>query len=110
MSKPLPNLEPAIQQLYPSLNLRECTQWLEWLSTQPDYYIATVGEATCISKVFDQVDPPWQRVAQEVCWWGHGRDAVRALQRGRDWARLQGAILYGYSIAPHYHTLRWKTL
>lgn len=106
----LPNLEPAIQQLYPSLSLKECTAWLLWLSTQPDYYISTVGDATCITKVFDQVDPPWLRVAQEVCWWGHGRDAARALQRGMGWARLQGAVMYGYSLAPRLDVLRWRRL
>ena len=107
---PLPSLIPAIQQLYPSLNLQECNAWLEWLSTQPDYYIATVGQATCISKVYNQIDPPWLRVAQEVAWWGHGREAVRALQRGMDWARLQGASHYGYSLAPRLDIMRWRPL
>jgi len=50
------------------------------------------------------------RVAQEVAWWGHGRQAVRALQRGMEWAALQGATLYGYSLAPNYHLLKWKSL
>ena len=82
MANPLPNLEPAIQQLYPSLSLRECNLWLQWLATQPHYHIDTIGEATCITKVFNQEDPPWLRVAQEVAWWGHGRDVVRVLHRG----------------------------
>lgn len=106
----LPDMHAAVQQLYPSLNVDECNAWLDWLATQPDYHIDTVGHATCITKVFNQVDPPWLRVAQEVCWWGHGRDAVRAIQRGMDWARLQGASHYGYSLAPRLDLVRWKTL
>ncbi len=100
----------GVAQLYPSLSIPECQAWLEWVSTRPDYDIAIVGEAVCVTKVYDQVDPPWLRVAQEVAWWGHGRDAVRALHRGMDWARLQGAVQYGYSLAPQYEMLRWKPL
>jgi hypothetical protein len=100
----------GINQLYPGLSVQECSLWLEWVYTQPDYYVSTIGQSTCITKVYDQVDPPWLRVAQEVAWWGHGRDAVRVLRRGMDWARLQGAVMYGYSLAPHYDILRWRKL
>ena len=111
MEQPLLSSVPAaINQLYPGLSLYECQAWLDWVQTQPDYYVSTIGQATCVTKVFNQVDPPWLRVAQEVAWWGHGRDAVRALQRGMDWARLQGASMYGYSLAPRLDILRWKQL
>ena len=110
MGQPPLNVQAAIDQLYPRLSAEECSLWLAWASTQPDYYIAIVGQAVCISKVYNQVDPPWQRVAQEVAWWGHGRDAVRALHRGMDWARLQGASLYGYSLAPRFDTMKWRKL
>lgn len=106
----LPDMAPAVAQLYPSLSVAECTEWIAWVSQQPDYYIVTIGESTCVSKVYNQSDPPWLRVAQEVAWWGKGREAVRALHRSMDWARLQGATLYGYSLAPDYYTVRWKEL
>lgn len=102
---------PAIiQQLYPSLSPIECQAWLEWTYTQPHYYHAIVGHAGCIVKVYNQTDPPWLRVAQEVAWWGHGRQAVRALHRGMDWARLQGAQMFGYSLAPHLDVVKWRRL
>ena len=99
-----------IAQLWPGLSVVECTQWLEWAETQPDYYVTTIGAATCVSKVYDQTDPPWLRIAQEVAWWGHGRDAVRVLHRSIDWARLQGAVLYGYSLAPRLDLVKWRVL
>lgn len=110
MSNPLPNFNDAIQQLWPSLDPIEGNLWFQWVATQPNYHIDTIGQATCVTKVFDQEDPPWLRVAQEVCWWGHGRDAVRALHRGMDWARLQGAQLYGYSLAPRLDLMKWIIL
>ena len=111
MEQPLQySVQAAITQLYPSLSVVECTAWLLWASEQPDYYITTIGQATCVTKVFNQVDPPWLRVAQEVAWWGHGKDAVRALHRGMDWARLQGAVLYGYSLMPDLTITKWKQL
>lgn len=111
MEQPLPpNFAEGIKQLYPSLLLPEVLAWYDYISTQPDYDIAQVGQAVCITKVFNQIDPPWLRVAQEVAWWGHGRDVVRALQRGMDWARLQGAQYYGYSLAPELTVVKWRPL
>jgi hypothetical protein len=100
----------AIQQLYPGLSVGECTGWLNWVEHQPDYYIARVGKAVCITKVYNQIDPPWLRVAHEVAWWGTGRDAVRALHRGMAWARLKGATHYGYSLVPHLDIVKWRVL
>jgi hypothetical protein len=105
-----PNMADAVAQLMPGLDVGECTRWLEWVVTQPDYHLDTVGQAHCVTKVYWQVDPPWECMAQEVCWWGYGRDAVRALHRGMDWARLQGAQRYGYSLAPRLTQMTWKTL
>lgn len=104
------SVQAAINQLYPGLSVQECTAWLLWVMEQPDYYVAVVGQSTCITKVFNQVDPPWLRVAQEVAWWGTGRDAVRALHRGMEWARLQGATVFGYSLAPQLNTVYWREL
>ena len=89
------SISRAIQQLYPSLDPEKAQHWLAWALQQPDYYLARVGQAVCVVKVYDQVDPPWLRVAHEVAWWGHGRDAVRALHRGMAWARLRGATQFG---------------
>ena len=100
----------AVQQLYPSLSERECEAWLAWARQQSNYHICRVGQAGCITKYYDQIDPPWKRVAHEVAWWGYGRDAVRALHRGMDWARLQGATDFGYSLAPHYEIVKWRRL
>lgn len=104
------DVQRAIDQLYPGLPLNECIAWLDWVKTQRDYYVVTIGQATCVTKVYDQLDPPWLRVAQEVAWWGHGRDAVRVLQRGMDWARLQGASHYGYALAPDVKSVHWREL
>ncbi len=109
MTQPL-DIAQGIQQLYPGLPLNDCIAWVEWTRTQPDYYVVTIGNSTCISKVYNQSDPPWLRVAHEVAWWGIGRDAVRTLHRGMDWARLQGATHYGYSIAPRLDTVKWRVL
>ena len=100
----------AIEQLYPDLSPKDCHAWLEWTATQLDYYQAKVGQSVCVVKVYNHVDPPWKRVAHEVAWWGHGRDAVRALHRGMDWARLQGAEMFGYSLAPHLDIVKWRKL
>lgn len=104
------NVASIVQQLYPSLSVEECTNWVSWIATQPNYHIDEIGHAGCISKVYSQTDPPWLHVAQEVAWWGHGKAAVRALHHGMDWARLQGATLYGYSLAPHYLVFTWRRL
>lgn len=111
MEHPLQSsVKAAISQLYPGLPVRECTAWLLWAMEQPDYYVTSIGQSTCVTRVYNQVDPPWLRVAQEVAWWGHGKDAVRVLHRGMDWARLQGATLYGYSLAPQLTIMKWKVL
>jgi hypothetical protein len=104
------DVQGAVIQLYPGLSVAECTAWLDWVGTQPDYYINSIGSAVCITKVYNQSDPPWLRVAHEVAWWGTGRDAVRVLHRGMDWARLKGATHYGYSIAPHLDIVKWRVL
>ena len=100
----------AVQQLWPGLSVAECTAWVEWVHTQPDYYVVTIGNSTCITKVYNQFDPPWLRVAHEVAWWGTGRDAVRTLHRGMDWARLQGATHYGYSLMGQLDRVTWRIL
>ena len=92
------------------LDSDECAAWLAWALTQPNYYISTAGDAVCVTKVFHQIDPPWYCMAHEVLWIGSGRDAVRALHRGMDWARLRGAVKYGYSLAPHLDITKWKQL
>ena len=99
-----------IDQLIPGLSVAEISAWIDWTRTQADYYEVTIGNSTCITKVYDQCDPPWYRVAQEVLWSGSGRDAVRTLHRGMDWARLQGATYYGYSLAPRLDLIRWRVL
>lgn len=104
------DMRPAVEQLFPSLSVEECTYWMDWVETQPDYYITKINDAVCVSKVYNQLDPPWLRVAHEVAWWGTGRDAVRVLHRGMDWARLKGATHYGYSIAPHLDVVKWRVL
>lgn len=104
------HIQQGIQQLYPELSNEQVLAWFEWIVTQPDYYIATIGQATCVTKVYNQSDPPWLRVAHEVAWWGTGRDAVRVLHRGMDWARLKGATHYGYSIAPRLDVVKWRSL
>lgn len=103
-------MQAAIQQSGLTLSHPEVCNWAYWTLTQPDYYWAVVGKAGCIVKVTDQIDPPWQRVAHEAAWWGHGKDAVRALHRGMDWARLQGAIRFGYSVAPRLDLIKWRKL
>jgi len=103
-------VEGAIAQIWPGLSVSECTQWLGWVVTQPNYYMTTLRQATCVSKVYTQSDPPWLRVAYEVAWWGRGRDAVSVLHRSMDWARLQGAVMYGYSLAPKVDTVKWRAL
>ena len=103
-------IEQAIQQLYPSLNHTECAAWLEWALRQSEYSLFTVRDAACVVKVYDSIDPPWQRMALEVVWCGIGRDAVRALHRGMDWARLKGATLFGYSLQHDLSTTRWRKL
>lgn len=99
-----------IEQLWPGFPVEQVQAWLDWVPTQPDYCIYRVGQAGCVAKVYVMPDPPHLRLAQEVAWWGHGRDAVRALHRCIDWARLQGATRFGYSLAPHYHLTKWKRL
>ena len=99
------------QQLSPEIPVQHCAAWAKYTLMHPEsYYWAVVGKAGCIVKVYDQSDPPWKKVAQEVCWWGSGRDAVRSLHRGMDWARLQGAELFGYALAPDYLTTKWRRL
>lgn len=105
-----PYILQALDQVYSDVDPVEFQAWVQWTQTQPDYYHARVGSSTCIVKVYNQIDPPWKRVACEVAWCGRGRDAVRALHRGMDWARLQGAELFGYSLAPHLDTMKWRTL
>ena len=100
----------AIEQLYRGLSIDECRAWLLWAAIQPNYYISSIGSAVCVTKVYTMEDPPWLRVGQEVAWWGHGRDAVRVLQRGMDWARLKGAVRYGYSLAPRLDVVKWRLL
>lgn len=104
------HIPTVLQQLYPNLPIPEVHAWFQWVVTQPNYKLYQIQHAGCVVKVYNQIDPPWLRVAQEVAWWGHGRDAVRVLHRGMDWARLQGATLFGYSLAPHYDRMRWRTL
>lgn len=108
--EPFPNIAAGITQLHPGLSIPECTAWMQWVLQQPDYYVTTIGDSTCVTKVFNQIDPPWYRMAQEVAWWGHGRDAVRTLHRSMNWARLQGALYYGYSLAPRLTLVKWKPL
>ena len=103
-------VEGAINQLYCGLSIEECREWLIWVAGQPNYYINSIGSAVCVTKVYDMEDPPWLRVGQEVAWWGYGREAVRVLQRGMDWARLKGAVQYGYSLAPHLDVVKWRLL
>ena len=103
-------VQHGINQLYPSLPLEDACAWVQWIMTQSNYRLFTVGKSVCIVKVYDQIDPPWTRVAHEVAWWGHGRDAVRSLHRGMDWARLQGASLFGYSLAPQLGIVKWRRL
>ena len=99
-----------VAQLYPSLSAEQCEAWVMAISTRPDYYIVDMPDAGCIVKVYNQSDPPWLRVAHETAWWGHGRHAVRALHRGMDWARLQGATHFGYSLVPHLDVVKWRRL
>lgn len=103
-------VQQAIDQLAPGLPLDEISCWFDWVEQQPDYYISTVGQAHCVTRVVDTIDPPWQRVAIEVAWWGHGRDAVRALHRGMEWAKLQRAVKYAYSLIPRLDILYWRVL
>lgn len=105
-----PYILGAVEQIYPGLDPEAFQAWAHWTTTQPNYYAARVGDSTCIVKVYDQIDPPWHRVAQEVAWCGHGKDAVRALHRGMDWARLQGAVAFGYSLAPRLDIVKWRSL
>ena len=105
-----PNIPDIIQQLYPSLSLAEVEVWSNWVRRQPNYHIAQVGKAGCVVKYYDQEDPPWYRIGLEVAWWGHGRDAVRALKQGRLWAKLKGAHLFGYSLQGDLYTTRWRRL
>ena len=106
----LAEAQTALAQLYPTLSPHECQAWANWTLTQDNYYWVRVGEAVCGVKVYTQIDPPWLTVAQEVAWWGTGRDAVRALHRAMDWARLQGATMFGYSLAPNLGTITWRKL
>lgn len=99
-----------VQQLWPGFPVEECHAWVQWVATQPQYCTYRVGSAGCIAKVYVLEDPPYLRLAQEVAWWGHGREAVRALHRSMDWARLKGATLFGYSLAPNYLITKWKRL
>src|SRR5574339_427262 len=93
-------------KLTPDLPVKDCKAWALYTLRNPDtYYWARVGQAGMIVKVYNQPDPPWKRVAQEICWWGPKRDAVRSLHRGMDWARLQGAELFGYSLYPNIDTM-----
>lgn len=100
----------GIRQLYPTLSVDDCTAWLAWVSQQPNYYICRIGQSICIGKVFTQVDPPWLKLAQEVVWTGHGREAVRTLNRTKEWARLQGATHFGYALAPRLDIVKWRKL
>lgn len=105
-----PYILKALEQVYSDVDPEEFQAWVHWTLTQPDYYMARVGDSTCIVKVYNQPDPPWKRVAHEVAWCGHGRDAVRALHRGMAWAKLQGATMFGYSVLPRLDIVKWRTL
>lgn len=104
------HIPSVIAQLYPGLPLDKSEAYLEVIMQRPDYYVTEIKDAGCIVKVYNQSDPPWLRVAHEVCWWGHGKQAVRALHRGMDWARLQGATYFGYSLVPHLDVVKWRRL
>lgn len=105
-----PYVQAAVDQVMPEVDAREFQAWVAWTTTQPNYYMARVGNSTCIAKVYTQIDPPWYRVGQEVAWCGSGRDAVRSLKRCMDWAKLQGAVLFGYSLLPDLNTFKWRRL
>lgn len=105
-----PIVSETITQLYPNLSPEECEEWAAWTLSQPNYYWARVGKSVCVVKVYNQPDPPWLRVAHEVAWNGYGRDAVRALHRAMDWAKLRGATMFGYSLAPRLDIVKWRKL
>jgi hypothetical protein len=104
-------IELVKQVGYPDIDPAEMQAWFAATIENPDYYWAIVGEAICIAKVYNQVDPPWLRIAHEVGWWGGTkRDRVRALHKAMNWAKLRGATMFGYSFLTDLSIVKWRRL
>ena len=102
----------AIPQLAPHLDPALLLDWLRVvLSLNPTYrvYVTEGCTAGCGVQVYTNSNPPWDRLAYEWAWWGHGKHAVACLHAAMNWARTEGATHFGYSCQDR-SVMRWRAL